>query len=111
LDAIKDPRVIPVLAQVLKEDTDPDIRVIAIAVLGRRLQDPEAIPALAQALKDTEGKVRLYALRAFHTIHDPEAIPALKDLLKDADPGVQDAARKVLERMGVLESDRLKPRP
>jgi HEAT repeat protein len=89
------------------KDVAPDVRMQAIAALGR-MQSQAAVPSLLPMLKDTDKEVREQAADALGDIGDPAAIDALTAALKDAEPEVRQQAANALGRI-VRGQQRAKP--
>lgn len=71
------------------KDPEPDVRVVACEVLGRR-KGPDVVPALSQTLtNDLDVDVRLAAAEALGQCRDASAKPALAQALDDANPAMQ----------------------
>lgn len=72
----------PFLAQMAKEERDPDpvVRRAAAVALGAS-RDPLAVPTLLAALSDADDQVRGLAAQGLGKIGDPSAAPALVDAM------------------------------
>lgn len=64
------------LATLQRKDLDPDLRSVAIALVGLR-KEREALPVLIELLKDPEAEVRDKAIGALIEIGDRRAVKAL----------------------------------
>lgn len=69
LDKMRSPQAMPVIFRMLHRDLDPNLRIKAIDLLGKRGGD-NVVNELVGALKDQEPDVRLAALRAIEQIGD-----------------------------------------
>jgi HEAT repeat protein len=93
--------VAPLIALLRNTREDRDVRSRAAESLGQ-LQAAEAVPDLIAALNDTVWHVRLHSVNALGRIEDPEAAESLKNTARyDPDFGVRNAAREVLDQMGI----------
>jgi HEAT repeat protein/beta-lactamase regulating signal transducer with metallopeptidase domain len=104
---LTDGKYVAVFLALLK-DADPDVRVQAIAALGR-LEQAEAVPALLPLLKDINSDVREQAAGALGDIGDPRAIDALTMALKDAEPDVRGEAARALGQIARGQRRRAPP--
>ena len=87
LAPIDDPRVVPVLMDLLK-DEDSRVRTYAAQQLAR-LADKRSTDSLAKALGDTVGNVRRYAAEGLAKIGDERHVPALVNAVTDYLPDPQ----------------------
>jgi hypothetical protein len=84
------------MAQVLKDDPDPRVRMAAAQRLGET-DARDAVAPLVGALSDPDREVVLEAIDALEDIDDPSVIPDLEALLQDPDPGIREAAEFAIE--------------
>ena len=73
---IADPRIVPVLINLLRDDDADNVRVYAAQQLDR-LADKRSTQALADALSDTNENVRRYAAKGLAKIGSEKHVPAL----------------------------------
>jgi HEAT repeat protein len=93
----------PVLADVLRGDKSPAVRVVAAVALSKATESAGTVlKAMMEALKDPEPSVRIAVAESLGRLGDEAkgAVPALKPLLKDADAGVRLSAAFALGRIG-----------
>jgi HEAT repeat protein len=93
LGLLKNPRPLPVLIPLLK---DNEINYKVAWALGE-IGDKAAIPALIDALNDPSPDMRVSSIEALDTLDATEALPRLRLLLKDDDRIHTDNLRKVSE--------------
>lgn len=98
LAELRHPRVVPVLADLIK-DRDPRIRRLVLEALGEMRQDA-ATSALVEALKDFDYSVRRVAARQLGKIGASRAVTPLGKALQDSDPHVRAAAADALGTIG-----------
>lgn len=98
LEKLKAPAAYPVLFDKLRRDTELDVRLKIIKLLGSR-SDPEVIRHLVLATKDMAPEVRLESLRALETIGDASAAVSVMDCLKDTEDSVRLQALKTLNTL------------
>lgn len=82
----------------LAKDPDPEVRYIAIQLIGRR-GEKKGIAALIEALDDESGGVREEAATALGKLGAVEAKEALIDLMTRSQNPDGDAARKALRKI------------
>ena len=75
---------VAVLSQVLKEETDPEIRQQAVLALGQTKSD-EAVAALLEIAKGKDAKLANAAVLALGEIGTPKAKAALLEILNKKD--------------------------
>jgi hypothetical protein len=102
LGDLRDPRAIPILVQLLK---DEDVRSIVPWSLGQ-IGDKRATAPLIGALDDMDPSMRVLAIYALETLHAKEAVPRLISLLNDqqrahfgAQVSVADAAKAAIAKL------------
>ena len=104
-----DPRVVPVLIDLLK-DSNPGVRTYAAQQLDR-LADRRSTEALAAALGDSNGNVRNFAAQALGKIGSEEHVPALVAAVMDNLPDPNQTWIRIwpswaaLEAIGTLSSE------
>ncbi len=86
------------LAELLRRDTDADVRLLAATVLGET-GDLAARPALEAALEDPHVNVAAAAADALGVLGDARATPALASLLRHAEPWLRVAATVALGKL------------
>lgn len=79
LGALKNPRAVDPLVEVLRTDQDWGIRENAVKALAS-IKDASAVDPLIAALRDPHKDVRMNAVLALGGLGDKRAIPALQDL-------------------------------
>ncbi|HMF17130.1 MAG TPA: HEAT repeat domain-containing protein, partial [Gemmataceae bacterium] len=93
--------IVPVLAKLLKEDKNDNVRVAVVQGLWRH--GAKAIPVLIGALKDSNTTVRQQAVWSLQNVQggdSAEIVAALKKVMKDENAGVRSAAVQSLWRHG-----------
>jgi len=98
LSEMLDPQNLAVFERVAREESEPEVRAVAIFSLGK-LRDPSAIPTLTQLLEDKAWEVRANAVQALAMIGDHSVIPTIRGMLDDEHTQVQLAAERALERL------------
>jgi HEAT repeat protein len=90
------------LANALRNDSDPDVRSGAAEALGRlRLRSEPVLAALRHGITDAHGKVRADAHWALAQLQaHPQALPALADLLAHKDWLIAESASRHLASFG-----------
>jgi HEAT repeat protein len=104
LQAVGEPAV-PTIVKALKF---PEVRMAAMAVLGRIGQSAkEAVPALVDVVKSSDVRERRQALLSLGAMGPAAraAVPAATQAVRDADPNVRYAACYALGKMGVTAMD------
>jgi hypothetical protein len=99
LASTEDPRVVPMLTEVMLHERDESLRMEAATQLQRLRTEPAAVDALLQALRDRSAYVRLAALHSLSGCEDPRLFAVLTELSqRDSDLGVRALARQLLAR-------------
>ncbi len=98
---------LPLLLNVLNDDSDPQQRCGAAWALGV-IDDCGGLPALVHALDDSDLAVRLQALAAIGRLRDTAAIPFLTHLLKDQQWDIREAAAEALDKIDAPKVGNLK---
>jgi hypothetical protein len=88
------PAVIPLL-----RDKDPEIRRLAIEVLGEN-RDRDSVRALRDVLNDRDARVREAAATALGKLGDRDVVPPLLKLLDDPETRVRAAVATALGKLG-----------
>jgi|GEM_PF-2434996 len=99
---IDDPRVVPVLMDLLK-DEDSGVRTYAAQQLAW-LADKRSAEALASALTDSVGNVRMYAAEGLAKIGDDKYVPQLVAAIIDSLPETDQAEFRTWSLVAMLES-------
>lgn len=115
LGETKDPAVVPLLMEAIKNRPD-DVRVAIIRALGT-IQDPKALKVLLPLLKDNSDLVATAAAVAVGDIRSARAINALTDVIREykrahnsysrlhnTDRGLYIAALHALRSIGTREA-------
>jgi hypothetical protein len=95
---LKEPAASDALLQAL-HDSNPDIRVLAMAGLGE-LGDHRAVAPLMEFVQDPSDKVRAGAVAALNTLHDEQALPALVTAACDSEEQVMHIAITSVKSFG-----------
>lgn len=82
---------IDALAEALKNDPEPAVRVAAAESLGYSVEDPAALSALLRALGDPDPGVLLAALDGIEFVGDHTVIPEIQFLLEHPNAEVRQA--------------------
>lgn len=101
LDQLDTPAVLPLIRQAL-DDTDDDVRLRAIEVLGRRNDaSPETVAGLVEAVDDRVPKIRRAAIDLLGKLKvGTDAVQtALAAAMEDADKKVAERARIALKKV------------
>ena len=96
-------KLVPFLADAMRQDKSPALRASAAAALGRMgVNAKTVVNVMIESLKDPEPVVRAAAAEGLGRIGDEAkgSVPKLAALLKDADPGVRLSAAFALGRIG-----------
>ena len=96
-------KLVPFLADAMRQDKVPALRAQAASVLGRMgALARTVVNVMVESLKDPDAGVRAAAAEGLGRIGDEAkgAVPKLAAMLKDADPGVRLAAAFALGRIG-----------
>ncbi|MEW6749281.1 MAG: HEAT repeat domain-containing protein [Candidatus Micrarchaeota archaeon] len=91
---VKDPRVVPLLIDALRDGIS--IAAIALGDIGNAL----AVPALIEALDNEDSDIRRIAVRALGKIRDPRSIGPLIRMLGDPEYDIIEAASEALAKHG-----------
>lgn len=94
---LRDPHAPRIMAETLSMDTEPSVRMKALALL-RQTPEPAAAEDLLLALRDPEKEVRIAALAALSDAGDLSLAPYVSALLTDSDPQVRIQALQTLSR-------------
>lgn len=98
--AIRDPRAVPALAEMLARDRHRPLRLLYVEALGR-IASPEAAAVLTQrSVDDADVEVRWAALEEIVRLAPPEAPGAYIRLLKDNNNRRVNAAAAALAQLG-----------
>jgi HEAT repeat protein len=97
LTEIKTPRTTELLVEVLRKDTNPEMRKCAVYILCL-IKDPEALEPLIETLrKDPDKDVRWWIVRDLRQIEHPETVRCLiKVLQEEAKAEIRDYAADIL---------------
>lgn len=99
LGKIGDPKALPTLVSVLKDDEDDFARQLAAEALGK-LGDKAAVDPLSHALlHDENAHVRTRAVTALGVIGDARARDVLQAALEDEDASVEKEAAQALQKL------------
>ena len=74
------------------DDKDASVREAAYAGLGELNHPLAAGPMIEHLARETEGRVRIAAIRALGRLRNPHTVPILADLLEDEDHNIRLAA-------------------
>ncbi len=99
---IDDPRVVPALVDLLK-DEDDGVRTYAAQQLAR-LADKRSAEALVSALTDSVGNVRMYAAEGLAKIGDDKHVPQLVAAVINSLPETDQAEFRTWSLVAMLES-------
>ncbi|MGA0201366.1 MAG: HEAT repeat domain-containing protein, partial [Prochlorotrichaceae cyanobacterium] len=99
LGHLADEAVVPLLCEVLTQDTDWQVRRNASQSLDL-LASPASVKALEQALKDEHWQVRKFTARALQKVGTPEILPSLIQALSDEYSDVRRDAAVALGNLG-----------
>lgn len=84
---------LPVLTELMQRETDVDVRLAAIAELGK-FQDPNAVSLLGEALDDNDPAVQHLAVQSLKTSTGRdfgESVPAWRDYVQGREPRIPPA--------------------
>ena len=95
----------PLLAELI-EDSDPNLRVEALRVIGIRCYSPLAA-LVVRCLTDEEPRVRREAAITLGRIRVADSVPALLAALDDTDPFVSWSVRRALQRINNWNTEQL----
>jgi len=98
----RDPQADAILFDKLHRDTEKDIRLKVVGILGER-SGPQVIGHLIRSLRDTEPEVRLAVLEALGRVGDPSVAPHVSQLMQDVDERVR---LRALNTLNALQSRR-----
>ena len=84
------------LLQVLRDDSDPEVRGLAARQLGYA-ESPEATAGLVSALDDPAPEVVIEVISALELIDDSSVIGNLEKLAQHRDPRVREAAADAID--------------
>ena len=107
LSYIPDEKVIPLLIDLLANDSAVNVRKTAANILSLQATGvPQALPAMISSLNDEDSSIRGSALWYIHQLGPDaaDAVPALARRLPDADDGEQRRIINVLELIGEAAS-------
>jgi HEAT repeat protein len=99
LGEIRDTRAARVLAELLDQGQDLNVRARAAAALGA-VGGPLAPPALRAALEDPAWQVRAQAASSLGALGDRDSVPALSAAVEDADWWVRRNCAEALAALG-----------
>jgi HEAT repeat protein len=103
LGQLKDLKTLPVLAQAVRQDPDPEVRLEVVRAL-KAFSHSDSLDWLATAVKDDYDKVRLEAVRLAGTIGGKPAIRILITALTDTAPVVRLLAVETLDKLRAVEA-------
>lgn len=87
------------LSALLRDKTDPNLRIYVAQVLGE-LHNPQAIPALMEALKDPDVNLCYHAIEALGNLRATEAVEVLAEIAESRDFFLAFPALAALMRIG-----------
>ena len=88
------------LLKISLNDSDDEVRMMAISVMNDLKENHLAVDDLSQSLsKDTSPAVRALAAESLGQIGDKSAIRPLMEALNDPDAGVRDIARRAIQEI------------
>jgi HEAT repeat protein len=76
---------VSVLVQILKSETDSDLKRMVIMTLGQTKSD-EAVPVLLEAARDKDSRTATAAVMALGQIGTPKARAALMEIIEKKEP-------------------------
>lgn len=104
LGGLGEPRAIPYLVELVRDDLEPNVRMFAVHALGQ-LQAQDAESVIVGALEDPAAIVRMKAAEVLGAIRARGAIPQLRKALdSDPDKYVRLSAVESLVLLGDAES-------
>ncbi|MBL8153795.1 MAG: HEAT repeat domain-containing protein, partial [Anaerolineae bacterium] len=103
LERSRDPRVVPALITVLRQDSEPAVRNSAAYVLGRQ-DDLLALDPLIEALNDSNPDVRAMVADALGQLSDRHAVQPLVAILRDPDWYTRGRAAAALLELGAEDA-------
>ena len=87
LESMRDPRIVPALANVVKNSKSDQVVEAAVTALTKQ-KDPRAVPALRGAAQTTyDSFLELTIAKAQLTLGDPEGFATLIKIMKDDEAG------------------------
>jgi HEAT repeat protein len=99
LGQLRDPRSVEVLMQVARQDSDMQVRRIAMQALAH-IGDRAAVPLFVETLHCDDGALRLHASIGLGNSGANEAVRPLIELLDDSKTSVRSAAARRLADLG-----------
>jgi HEAT repeat protein len=96
------PGVRTLLAVMLREDQNSDVRAEVATALGS-LKDPSVVPDLLEATRDPDPEVRMAAAGVLAAFDTPGTVDRLLEMLRDEDEWVQASVALVLAHKGIRE--------
>lgn len=104
LQGRREPRLASVIVQRIDEETEPDVQLALITVLGRLAASEGVQKLIAMASGDQRGRrrittsLRIAAIEAMGEARTPASMVALQKLLEDREKDVREAAARLYTR-------------
>lgn len=98
LEKMKSPEAYPLLFEKLRIDSDMEVKIKIIGLLGQRTH-PDISKNLVEALKDHNPEVRVKVLQALEKIGDYSTASAITEVIKDQEESVRVQALKTLNAL------------
>ena len=103
---LPDDKIVPILSDLMRKDTDPLIRQRCAIALGK-IGEPKSASALTDLLEDDSKPVVISAVRALGELKDTTCVERVTGLLKSDDPSIRRSAAQSLGVIAAPESEQV----